>query len=292
METRVNGYGSMPKNDDDKKDYDNVYIGTSGYSYADWVGPFYPDGTDKRDMLAYYARYFRAVEINFTYYRMPNARTMAAIAAKAAGRVLFAVKLVGELTHEREDRDPKLIRNYLEALRPMTEQNVLGVILAQFPWSFKRTDDALAYLQWLSEKLSEYPLAVEFRNREWDDPAVVEALREAGIAYVNVDEPKLKGLIRPSDYTTSDKVGYFRFHGRNAAKWWKHERAEERYDYLYTKDELTEWIPRIKKVAGETGKTYVFMNNHPLGKAVENAQQLMEMLGQEFLLDLDESKLF
>jgi uncharacterized protein YecE (DUF72 family) len=280
------------KNDDNKERYDNVYIGTSGYSYEDWVGPFYPDGTDKSDMLAYYARYFRAVEINFTYYRMPNARTMAAIAAKAAGRVLFAVKLVGELTHEREDGDPKLIRNYLEALRPMTDQNVLGVILAQFPWSFKRTGDALAYLQWLSEKLSGHPLAVEFRNREWDDPAVLETLREAGVAYVNVDEPKLKGLIRPSDYATSDKVGYFRFHGRNAAKWWKHERAEERYDYLYTKDELTEWIPRIKKVAGETGKTYVFMNNHPLGKAVENARQLMEMLGQEFLLDLDESKLF
>jgi uncharacterized protein YecE (DUF72 family) len=281
----------MPENDNEKGIYDDVYVGTSGYSYADWVGPFYPDGTDKRDMLAYYARYFRAVEINFTYYRMPNARTMAAIAAKAAGRVLFAVKLVGELTHGG-DRDPKLIRDYLEALRPMAEQNVLGVILAQFPWSFKRTDDALAYLRWLADGLKGHGLAVEFRNRDWDDPAVLEGLREAGIAYVNVDEPKLKGLMRPSDHATSDKVGYFRFHGRNAAKWWKHERAEERYDYLYSKDELTEWIPRIKKVAGGTEKTYVFMNNHPLGKAVENAQQLMEMLGQEFLLDLNESKLF
>jgi uncharacterized protein YecE (DUF72 family) len=281
----------MQKNDNNKGIYDNIYIGTSGYSYVDWVGPFYPDGTRKGDMLAYYSRYFRAVEINFTYYRMPNARTMAAIAAKAAGRVLFAVKLVGELTHG-EGRNPKLIRDYLEALRPMAEQDLLGVILAQFPWSFKRSDDALAYLQWLTDVLRGHILAVEFRNREWDDPAVLEGLREAGIAYVNVDEPKLKGLMHPSDYVTSDRVGYFRFHGRNAAKWWKHERAEERYDYLYTKDELTEWVPRIKKVAGETGKTYVFMNNHPLGKAVENARQLMEMLGQEFLLDLNESKLF
>lgn len=276
----------MTGNGKKSETFENVYIGTSGYSYADWIGPFYPDGTRKGDMLAYYARYFRAVEINFTYYRMPSAKTMAAIAAKAAGRVLFAVKLVGELTHEREGRDPKLVRDYLEALRPMTEVGVLGVILAQFPWSFKRTDDALAYLRWLADALGEHALAVEFRNREWDDPAVLEALREAGIAYVNVDEPKLKGLMRPSDYTTSNKVGYFRFHGRNAKKWWKHDKAEERYDYLYTKDELTEWMPRIKKVAGETGKTYVFMNNHPLGKAVENAQQLMEMLGQEFLLDV------
>jgi uncharacterized protein YecE (DUF72 family) len=280
----------MP-DDENKEKYDNVYIGTSGYSYADWVGPFYPDGTRKGDMLAYYSRYFRAVEINFTYYRMPTARTIAGMAAKAAGRLLFAVKLVGELTHG-DNRDPKLIRDYLEALRPMAEENVLGVILAQFPWSFKRTDDALAYLQWLAEALGEHALAIEFRNREWDDPTVLEVLREAGIAYVNVDEPKLDGLMRPSDYTTSKRAGYFRFHGRNAVKWWKHDRAEERYDYLYSRDELTEWIPRIKKVAGETGKTYVFMNNHPLGKAVENARQLMEMLGQEFLLDSGGGTLF
>jgi uncharacterized protein YecE (DUF72 family) len=280
----------MP-DDENKEKYENVYIGTSGYSYADWIGPFYPDGTRRGDMLAYYSRYFRAVEVNFTYYRMPTARTMAGMAAKAAGRVIFAVKLVGELTHG-DNRDPKLIRDYLEALRPMAEENVLGAILAQFPWSFKRTDDALAYLRWLADALGEHALAVEFRNREWDDPAVLEVLREAGIAYVNVDEPKLDGLMRPSDYATSERVGYFRFHGRNAVKWWKHERAEERYDYLYSKDELIEWIPRIKKVAGETGKTYVFMNNHPLGKAVENARQLMEMLGQEFLLDAGDDTLF
>ena len=280
----------MPRNDNDKETFDNVYVGTSGYSYEDWVGPFYPDGTRKGDMLAYYARYFRAVEINFTYYRMPNARTMAAIAAKAAGRLLFAVKLVGELTHG-DGRDPELVRDYLEALRPMAEQEVLGVILAQFPWSFKRTDEALAYLRWLAEAFEGYALAVEFRNREWDDPAVLETLRESGIAYVNVDEPNLKGLMRPSDYATS-RVGYFRFHGRNSAKWWRHERAEERYDYLYARDELAEWIPRVKKVAGKTERTYVFTNNHPLGKAVENARQLMEMLGQELLLDPGDGGLF
>ncbi len=269
---------------------ERIYIGTSGYSYKDWVGPFYPKGTRSGDMLDFYARHFRTVELNFPYYRMPNPFMMRAIAAKAAGRILFAIKIIRELTHEGI-RDAKLIEEYNKGIEPMQEEGVVGCLLAQFPWKFKYTPEAMAHLEWLKTMFAGMALAVEFRNDTWANPEVYVKLAELGLALVNVDEPDLKGLMPPTAEVTAD-IGYFRFHGRNKAKWWKHEKAEERYDYLYTKDQLGDWAPRIKAVAKKTEKTYVFMNNHPLGQAVTNAAQIMEMLGQEFLDLRDDGGLF
>ncbi|MCP4230767.1 MAG: DUF72 domain-containing protein [bacterium] len=269
---------------------DKIYGGTSGYSYKDWVGPFYPRGTKSGDMLDFYARHFRAVELNFPYYRMPDPFMMRAIAAKAAGRLLFSIKLIREVTHESE-RDEKLVKEYLEGIEPMQEEGVVGCLLAQFPWKFKYSPEAMVHLEWLRTMFATMALAVEFRNDTWARPEVYAKLAEIGLALVNVDEPDLKGLMPPTAEATGE-VGYFRFHGRNKAKWWKHEKAEERYDYLYTKDQLSDWVPRLKEVASKTEKTYVFMNNHPLGQAVTNAAQIMEMLGQEFLDLRDDGGLF
>jgi uncharacterized protein YecE (DUF72 family) len=253
-----------------------ILIGTSGYSYADWKGPFYPAGLSDREMLSFYARRFPAVEINYTYYRMPSARTMAAIVAKAPG-LSFAVKLTGSITHEGK-LSSREADQFRDGVAPMAEAGVLGCLLAQFPWSFKYSPAALEFLARVAERLADFNLVAEFREAGWAADEVYEALKDLGFGFCNVDEPRLRGLMPPTDTLTSG-IAYYRFHGRNAKTWWKHGEASERYDYLYSKQELQEWVPKIKKTAAQADKTYVFLNNHPLGQAITNARMLMEMLG-------------
>ncbi|NLJ60750.1 MAG: DUF72 domain-containing protein, partial [Firmicutes bacterium] len=107
-----------------------------------------------------------------------------------------------------------------------------------------------------------------------------DLLRSHSLGFCAVDEPRLPGLVPPIAEATS-ALGYVRFHGRNAKKWWKHDTPGERYDYLYQEAELKEWIPKIRQVADKTEKTYVFFNNCHSGQAAENARMLQTMLGLE-----------
>jgi uncharacterized protein YecE (DUF72 family) len=256
-----------------------ILIGTSGYSYQDWKGPFYPADINDREMVAFYARRFPTVEINFTYYRLPNARTIAAIARKAP-TLEFAVKLTGDITHEGKLTE-ELADDFRRGVGPMAEAGVLGCLLAQFPWRFKYTPAALDFVERLAGYLGDLNVVAEFRHASWAQEEVYDHLQRLKVGFCNVDEPALRGLMPATAVATSD-VGYFRFHGRNAKKWWRHEKAADRYDYLYSQEELAEWAPRVKDVAGRTGTTYVFMNNHPLGQAVTNAEMMRDLLGVAF----------
>ncbi len=253
-----------------------ILIGTSGFSYADWKGRFYPAGIAASGMLPFYARHFGALEINYTYYRMPDAPTLERMAEKSEGAVTFTVKAHQDLTHSRTGGDAAL-GSFREALRPLTERGVLGCVLAQFPWSFPYGPDQTAYLARLAGGLGEIPLVVEFRNARWIRPEVFSFLREGGIGFCCVDQPRLRGLVPPVAEATS-RIGYVRFHGRNAAAWWRHEEAHERYDYLYSETELAEWVPRIRALERATDKVFVFTNNHYEAKAVTNAKMLEELL--------------
>jgi uncharacterized protein YecE (DUF72 family) len=256
-----------------------ILVGTSGYSYQDWKGPFYPADIKDRDMLAFYAGRFPAAEINFTYYRLPAARTIAAIVRKAP-RLSYAVKLTGDITHEGK-LTRELAADYRRGVEPMADAGVLGCLLAQFPWRFKYTAPALEFLKKVAGHFGDLNVVAEFRNDSWANDEAFGRLKEMKVGFCNVDEPGLKGLMPATAASTSD-VGYFRFHGRNAKKWWRHEKAAERYDYLYEQKELEDWVPRIKEVAAKAKKTYVFMNNHPLGQAVTNAEMMMDLLGVGF----------
>jgi len=130
------------------------------------------------------------------------------------------------------------------------------------------------------ERLGDLPVVVEFRHEEWIDENVFELLADADLGYVCVDEPQFKTLVPPAVRVTS-KIGYVRFHGRNYKKWWHHKKTYERYDYLYSEEELQEWIPKIKKIADNTEKTFVSMNNHYRGQAVINGRMLRDMLKAE-----------
>jgi len=256
-----------------------VRIGTSGFSYADWEGHFYPGGTKKADYVVHYAKHFGALEINYTYYAVPSVKTMLGLVGKSGGAVRFAVKLTGIFTHGSSGGEGDAAR-FLAAMEPLERSGVLGALLAQFPFSFKPTPETGRRIEQVAAWFGRHPLVVEVRNRAWLHPRFFEFLKEHGLGFCCVDEPHLPGLLPATEHVTSP-VAYVRFHGRNAAKWWKHERPEERYDYLYSETELAEWVPRIRRMADAAKETFVFFNNHFEGKAVANAAQMGEMLKGE-----------
>ncbi len=159
-----------------------IYIGTSGYSYQDWKGPVYPEGIKDTDMLPFYSHLFNTTEINYTYYRMPAARTLAAMASKVPDNFVFTIKASKELTHEREAEDggatPENFHLFRQALQPLIDEDKLGAVLAQFPNSFKPTPENRDYLSLFRDRMGDLPVVVEFRNSAWVTDDTMELLRQ------------------------------------------------------------------------------------------------------------------
>jgi len=253
-----------------------IHIGTSGYSYEDWVGPYYPAELPKAGWLAFYAREFQTCEINFTYYRLPDSRTLMLMADKTPDGFMFTVKASKELTHERE-RNAEIFPKFVQALKPLFEAKKFGCVLAQFPYSFRPNAENRDYLKAFRELMADLPVVIEFRNAQWLSPETFALLEANNLGFCCVDEPRLKGLIPPVAEATS-KVAYVRFHGRNAKKWWRYEEAWERYDYSYSREELEEWVPRIKDLDTKAENTFIFANNHWRAQAIDTARQLRLLL--------------
>lgn len=254
-----------------------IRVGTSGYSFADWVGPFYPHGTRSQDMLPFYQQHFSTVEINSTYYRIPPPRTLARMAERTPADFLFLSKLPATLTHQRE-RDLMQVRTFLAALAPLDEAGKNGGCLAQFPFSFRQGPASEDHLRWLREALGDTPLFVEFRHCSWDLPDLKERLTALGLGFCCVDEPSLRGLF-PRRVMLSGDQAYVRFHGRNGREWWRG--GPRRYDYLYTEAELEPWQGFVRDLAQQAKQTFVFFNNCHAGHAVINARMMEEILGLE-----------
>jgi uncharacterized protein YecE (DUF72 family) len=180
-----------------------IYIGTSGFSYDDWVGPYYPEGLDKKDWLAFYAREFKALEINYTYYRLPHARALAGMARRVPADFRFTIKATQEMTHTR-DADPALFQQFVDALKPLTDAQKFGAVLAQFPASFHNTRENVDYLKAFRERWRDLPLVIEFRNAQWLTDETFALLRDQQSGFCCVDEPRLKGLIPPVAEVTSN----------------------------------------------------------------------------------------
>jgi uncharacterized protein YecE (DUF72 family) len=251
-----------------------IKIGTSGFSYDDWVGSVYPEGLPKRDQLAFYAQEFPTVELNVTFYRIPERRIVEGWVRKTPPGFLFAVKAFQELTHGRVSPD---FGSFAVSLRPLVEAGKLGCVLAQFPNSFRVSAQNRAYLSDLRLGLGEFPVVLEFRNSEWATEPTLELLRRLDFGYCCVDEPKLPGLMPPLVVATGP-IAYVRFHGRNSAKWYNHKEPWERYDYTYSMDELREWIPRLRSLDAVASLTLVYFNNHFVGQSVSAARDLSQLL--------------
>jgi uncharacterized protein YecE (DUF72 family) len=253
----------------------NAIVGTSGYSFDDWVGNFYPAGIRKGDMLKEYVRHFPVVEVNSTYYRIPHPAVLSRMEEKTPDGFEFVIKANREMTH-KGSRAPEVYRSFDEAVQPIVDAGKFAGVIAQFPWGFKRTPENEAHLQFLGEKFASRPFFVEFRNSSWINEDMFRNLELAGIGYCAVDEPRLRGLVPPVARVTTD-TGYVRLHGRNAGNWWGRG-GGDRYDYLYTEAELKEWVAKIKEMSAGRRKTYVFFNNCHAGQAARNAQMMKELL--------------
>ena len=198
-----------------------IVIGTSGYSFPDWVGEFYPPNIERSRMLDFYAKQFPAVEVNATYYRIPPPSTMHAMERKTPPEFEFVVKTHHDMTH-KQSLDPELYESFRRAVAPLVDAGKLSGFLAQFPQGFHRTSEHERFLLDLQRTLpEEVPLFVEFRHTSWIADDLFPWLREHGLRFVSVDEPDLPGLLGVYARATGD-LAYVRFHGRNKRTWHMH----------------------------------------------------------------------
>jgi len=266
----------------------HIYIGTSGYSFQDWKGNFYPEKINNSNMLSYYAQYFNITEINASFYRIMPAKIYSSMLKKVPENFTFCAKLHQSFTHTKEISRKK-IEIYEDSLIPLAESGRLLSVLAQFPWAFKYNEQNINRLLNIADSIKIAPLAVEFRNDSWNNEDVLNIMKQKNLTFCVVDEPVINHLMS-SVWTATSNIGYVRFHGRNADDWFGKDENKDRYNYLYSKQELLDIIPNIEKLSNMTEKTLIFFNNCHLGSAVKNAQMLQEMFGQT--ISLDKNNLF
>jgi uncharacterized protein YecE (DUF72 family) len=269
----------MPPHQKLKTKNQKLHIGPAGWDYADWQGVVYPAGLKGADRLTYLAGWFGAVEINVTFYR-PIAsdyarRWLAAVAGAPDFR--FTAKVWQVFTHERRLPETELAQ-FRAGLAPLLTGGRLGVLLAQFPYSFHNTEENRGYLVRLKSALPEFPLAVEVRHRSWQQQAVREFLAEVGLDFCNIDQPMVSYPMGATRWVTGPR-GYLRCHGRRKEAWFEFgEDRQARYDYLYSPEELEDLAARTRELMAKAAETYVIFNNHPAGQAVANALELMHIL--------------
>jgi uncharacterized protein YecE (DUF72 family) len=258
-----------------------IRIGPAGWSYTDWEGTVYPPHRSKFDQLAYLASFFDTIEINSPFYRIPppSHATSWVRRVSANPAFKFTTKIFRGFTHDAAGLsagDVKAFRDYLD---PLAESDRLGAVLLQYPWSFRNSEESRHKLTRLFAAFDAYPLAIEVRHATFQNDEFFHLLNEHNIAWVNVDQPLFHDSVKPSD-TTTGPFAYVRLHGRNYEKWFAHGETWERYNYLYSKEELTPWVDRIREISREK-VTYVITNNHFRGQAIVNAVELEASLGME-----------
>jgi uncharacterized protein YecE (DUF72 family) len=275
-----------------------IRVGTSGWSYptgeGTWNGIFYPEKKSKGfDDLGFYAQHFDTVEVNSSFYRVPAVKTTTEWAKRTPKDFEFSLKLFQKFTHpemflkatgkDPSDVDRKDVDAFRAAIDPLAQAGKMGALLAQFPASFKNEPGSRDYLAWLLHAFKEYPVAVELRHRSFsDDPGeTMNLLSEYEAALVQIDEPKFKTSIRQNRQANITTFFYLRLHGRNAAQWWKHDKSEDRYNYLYSADELEPIVEEVEDASQRVKKAYVYANNHFSAKSVANAATIKDKLGQE-----------
>lgn len=257
-----------------------IRVGPAGWSYKDWEGIVYPKPKPRGfEPLRYLATYFDALEINTSYYGPITPKTAATWAQKVEefANFRFTAKLWKGFTHERNGtvEDEQLVRAGFDVL---LEAGRLGAVLMQFPWSWKNTTENRQYVTNLCRRFRSYPLVLEVRHSDWNEPGVLDFLEQLGIGLCNIDQPLFHRSVTPGAEATSS-IGYIRLHGRNYKTWFaENAKPHERYDYLYKARELEPWIDRAKAVARRTKDSYVMTNNHYLGKAAVNALEIQSYL--------------
>ena len=261
------------------------HVGTAGWSYEDWEGIVYPVRKGRGfHALSYLAGFMNIVEVNSTFYRPASPALVRTWLGKIEDRpgFLLSLKLYQAFTHAREGFTRKDVDDVKLAADLVRLKGRLAALLVQFPWSFRNSPGNNDYLLRLFKLFDGYPLAVEVRHDSWDTPAFYDLLRASRAAFCNIDQPLFDASIKPSAVSTTPDFAYVRLHGRNFRNWFREGAGRDaRYDYLYSHDELEDWITRIKELGTKSGKVYVITNNHYRGQAMANALQIRNMITGE-----------
>ena len=244
---------------------DNVFLGTSGWSYNEWIGPFYHKG--EKSMLRAYGRVLKTAEINTSFYRYPTNKMVMGWARYSPSEFVFSAKLPKLITHQKKldlkEGIQEDLEKFCETLRVLLLNGKLGCLLIQLPPKYEYDLDHLeSFFKILP---TEFSFAVEFRNLSWMRSETWDLLEKYKVAYTIVDEP----LLPPEVHITSSNA-YFRWHGKGQNPW---------FDYRYSREELEPWIPKIKATSEKVKRVYGYFNNHFHGYAPENCLQVLEMLG-------------
>jgi uncharacterized protein YecE (DUF72 family) len=260
-----------------------IRVGPAGWSYADWGGIVYPARRPSGfHEAAYLSEFFDTIEINTSFYqplRPEHCRHWIELVSTKNPRFVFTAKLWQGFTHTTAagPEDERAVRAGFDVLRDAAK---LGAVLLQFPFSFHRTEENVSYLGKLLKQFSDYPLVVEVRHATWNDKSFYAMLHERGVGFCNIDQPVIGRSMKPTERATA-RVAYVRLHGRRYDTWFSDDPAtppSERYNYLYSEQELDPWAARIRHVAEGSGSTFVIANNHFEGKAIVNALQLVHLL--------------
>lgn len=257
------------------KSGERLFIGTSGFSFQDWKGNFYPAKLPQNRWLEFYISHFTTLEINATYYRLPNRSFFESIVDRTPENYPVWVKIPGEVTH-RDGDEVQWMELFRQATAPLAARGRFAGALAQFPSSFRPTVQSKELLHRLKSECCSTPLAVEIRHEAWQTADNIEYFRREDIINVIPDLPVLKGLPNNQSIVTSS-VAYIRFHGKNQLTW-NNPQAGDRYDYEYSEYELNQWIPKIAELQAVAETTFIFFNNCHMGQAVKNARMLMALL--------------
>jgi uncharacterized protein YecE (DUF72 family) len=294
----------------------NVYYGTSSWTDPTLLKSkdFYPPDVKKPEQrLRFYSERFPLVEVDATFYALPSERNAGLWAERTPEGFIFNIKAFGLMTHHavavkslpEPIRDmlpadiaakervyarelPEDARNaawdmFSSALRPLTDAGKLGAILYQFPRWFTASRQNVQYLRDLAERSPAQP-AIEFRGAGWmkegKQERTLDLLRDIGATYVVVDEPQgFQTSVPPVVAATSPDLAMIRFHGHNAENWEKRGiTAAERFRYLYSEDELREWVPAARRLAEESEQLHVLMNNCYADYGVRNAAQFADLV--------------
>ena len=268
-----------------------IRVGPAGWTYPDSPGHVYPAGMPKSfDVLAFTASYFDTIEINASFYAPQPARNYASWVKRVAANAdfKFTAKLWQRFTHAESGVGSREsgpwnegdVRSVTLGMQILRDADRLGAILAQFPWSFKPSAASHRLLERIANDFAGWPMVVELRHGAWAKHEHALLLKKLGLGYANIDQPVIGESLGPTAGVTSS-VGYVRFHGRRYDTWFDaREDSAQRYDYLYSVDELKPWVERIRKVVNAEGvkDVYVISNNHFEGKGPANALMIRSML--------------
>lgn len=275
-----------------------IRVGTCNWAdFTEW----YPKGLKPAERIRYYAQSFSVVEIDSTFYTLMPRRNFEGWAAKTPDGFVFDVKAYRTLTRHgaayepgarHADADPEYdppeddFHKFAYQIEPLRAAGKLRAVLFQFPPWFKHSEANLEHIETCREYLPDHLLAVEFRHRSWLEPAVMDEtftfLRDREIVYTIVDEPQIgSASVPPVVAVTNPALALLRFHGRNAETWYLKGAASsrERFNYLYSQEELAKWAPKIEQIAQQAGEVHVLMNNNFGSHAITNARQFQQMLG-------------